>query len=133
MSYFFFMFTYIISGIIMTLISSNYRALPGPKFTSRQRVDYLTRIIAIIHAIIVTLASYYSCFHLCPIFGTDDSCRLYSLNYHAIFCILSIGYLFFDLSATIMFNHNSNTLTYQTYAHHIAGILAFYLALIVRP
>lgn len=92
----------------------------------------MTRIIAIIHAILVTIIAAYSCFYLCPIFGEDDRCRFQTLSYHALSALITIGYLLFDLLATLFFNHHETVLTYQTYAHHVAGILAFYTALLFQ-
>ena len=120
----------------MDSLSPTYRKLPGSKFTSSKRVDYLTRLVAILHAFLVTFiafhASFFSCDSNLTIFQ-DDLCRLEPKNYHALSALLTIGYLLFDLLATSLFNHQSNLLTYQTYAHHIAGITAFYFSLIVKP
>ena len=47
--------------------------------------------------------------------------------------MFTIGYLSFDFVMTFLFNHENNSLTYQTYFHHIAAILSFYCALVLKP
>ena len=99
----------------MPLVSKSFRALPGPKFTNSKRVDYLTRIGAIIHAILVTLIAAHACFYSCDsgksIFQ-DDECRLQPKVYHALSALVTIGYLAFDFIATLLFNHSNTLLTY---------------------
>jgi TLC domain len=111
--------------------------MPLPMFTSKKRVDYLTRVVAIIHAALVTIFAYYGVFHLCEdpsksVF-TSQECLLTPKLFHVLSAVVTIGYLSFDLIATLVFNHENNTLTYQTYAHHVAGIVSFYAALVCKP
>ncbi|TNV76592.1 hypothetical protein FGO68_gene15160 [Halteria grandinella] len=128
--------TYLFSGILCHLLLPSYRHLPLPHFTSKKRVDYLTRVIAILHALLVTALAYYGIFHLC-----DDNkqsilssrqCLTTPKLFHLLSAIITIGYLSFDLLATASFNHENNPLTYQTYMHHVAGIVAFATALVLR-
>lgn len=136
------MSVYIIIALVFQRWNPVFRALPGEKqghsnFTSKKRVDYLTRVIAIWHGIIVTVLAFFGCFYLCDnpqasIF-TDMQCLLTPKLYHVISASITIGYLTFDFLATFLFNHENNALTYQTYAHHVAGIVSFYSALVLRP
>lgn len=128
--------TYLISGILLHLLSSSYRALPLPMFTSKKRVDYLTRVVAIIHAALVTALAYYGMVSYCEEPSknilTSRKCLTTPRVYHLLSAVVTIGYLSFDLVMTLAFNHESNKLTYQTYLHHVAGITAFSTALILR-
>jgi hypothetical protein len=114
-SFNFFILLYVVFGFVMSRVSRAYAALPSPKWTSSQRVDYLTRVVAIANAVMVTVvvshASYYSCNTGQSIFA-DDACRLQPKNYHALSAHLTIGYLLFDFSATLLFNHTDTMLTY---------------------
>lgn len=89
-----------------------FRALPKPNYISRKRVDYLTRVIAILHAALVTVFAYYGCFIMCNIFS-DPEFIVKPKNFHVLSTIVTIGYLTFDLLATGIFNHESGSaLTY---------------------
>ena len=114
-SFNFFLLLYVIFGLVMPRVSRAYAALPSPRWTSSKRVDYLTRVVAIAHAVMVTVvaahASFYSCNTGQSIFA-DDACRLQPKNYHALSALLTIGYLLFDFCATLLFNHTNTMLTY---------------------
>ena len=61
-------------------------------------------------------------------------CMITPKLYHGLSALFTIGYLCFDLFMTSVFNHDpGSALSYQTYAHHIAGIISFYTALVLRP
>lgn len=109
---------YVSLTLLFQRINPDYRALPASPsiFTGKKRVDYMTRVIAIWHAIVVTVLAYFGCFHLCDnpqstIF-TDMQCLLTPKLYHVISATFTIGYLSFDFLATALFNHENNTLTY---------------------
>ena len=79
MSFTTFLMIYVIAGILMPIASKAYRELPGPKFTGAKRVDYLTRVVAIVHAIAVTLIATHACFYSCDSgrsILSDDDCRI---------------------------------------------------------
>lgn len=110
--------------------------MPGGMYGGKKKIDYLMRIIAIIHAIIVTVMAYFGCFTMCDEPGanifTSRQCLLTPKLFHAVAAIITIGYLTFDFVMTILI-HENTTLIYQTYAHHIAGAVSFYSALVLRP
>jgi hypothetical protein len=104
------------------------------KSSKKERIEYTLRVVAIIHAILVTFLSYYGMFGMCDTnFFSSDYCRLTPKVYHVLAAILTIGYLLQDLIMVTLFTHENTTLIYQTYAHHYAGIIAFYFALVLRP
>lgn len=122
---------------MMYTFNGTFTSMKGHLFFGKPQVDYLTRVIAIIHATIVTVIAYYGCFYYCDdpkssIF-TDSHCRNSPKLIHVLSCIFTIGYLSFDFLMTLLFNHENHSLTFQTYAHHVAGILSFYAALVLRP
>ena len=52
-SFNFLLLIYVIFGLVMPRVSRAYAALPFPKWASSKRVDYLTRVVAIAHAVMV--------------------------------------------------------------------------------
>ena len=134
-SYVFFLVIYILMGaVVLPLLNPTFNKLPKPQLTSRERVDYIARVVAIIHATLVTIFSYYGMFHMCDAnFFTSETCRHTPKVFHVLSAIFTIGYLLQDLIVITLFKHDNTTLTYQTYAHHYAGIIAFYFSLVLRP
>ena len=135
-SYVFFLTLYLFIGAaIIPLINPPFNKVTiKTKASEKERVEYTLRVVAIIHATLVTFLSYYGMFGMCDTnFFTTDYCRLTPKVYHVLAAILTIGYLLQDLIMVTLFTHENTTLIYQTYAHHYAGIIAFYFALVLRP
>lgn len=135
-SYVFFMVLYLFIGtFLIPLINPPFlRVKTQNKASKKERIEYTLRVVAIIHATLVTFLSYYGMFGMCDTnFFASDYCRLTPKVYHVLAAILTIGYLLQDLIMVTLFTHENTTLIYQTYAHHYAGIIAFYFALVLRP
>ncbi len=115
LSFGFFFLLYLGSAITTDCLFASVAALPKPMLTHKKRVDYNTRVVAIIHAAIVTVLAYYGCFVICEggqnIF-TSWECMSKPKVFHVLSAIITIGYLSFDLMATACFVHENNTLTW---------------------
>lgn len=78
-----FLFLYGALDYVLSRCFTEFKILHGKK-----RVEYVARVIAIIHATVVTIIAYFGCFHYCDdptktIF-TDRQCYLTPKNLHVI-------------------------------------------------
>ena len=60
----FFVF-YCFLAMVMQTFNVTFSSMKGHHLFGKQRVDYLTRVIAITHAKIVTAIAFYACFYSC--------------------------------------------------------------------
>ena len=65
--------------------------------------------------------------HTCPekYLYESEQCLLHPLNFSAYFLMITIGYMIYDFIACILFLHENTTIMWQTYFHHIVGIIGF--------
>lgn len=134
-AYLFFLALYLLFGIfILPLTNPTFNRLPRPFLISRERTDYQARVIAIIHATLVTILAFIGMYSYCDeSFFTSHECRHHPRVYHVLASIVTVGYLLQDLIVIALFRHATSAIQLQTYAHHVAAIAGFYTALVLRP
>ncbi|CDW83784.1 UNKNOWN [Stylonychia lemnae] len=102
--------------------------------TNKKKANYISCIVAILHAFVSTYIAFIGIFYFCDREGAnlfnDQECIRNPKNYHQFAAMITISYLVFDFSLQLFLIRDYSTLSIQTYIHHIFGTLGFYLALI---
>eukprot|EP00347_Sterkiella_histriomuscorum_P001061 403373482 len=115
----------------LILLSREYEMM-----NNKQRAQYIDAYIAIIHAIAVTFLAFIGIFMTCDKRDShmlnDQDCLRNPKNFHQFSALVTIGYLVFDFFVCAILIRDNTSLQYQTYAHHIIGASAFYMALVME-
>ncbi|CDW75432.1 transmembrane protein 136-like [Stylonychia lemnae] len=132
-SFIFFWATYFVSKFAMSLWKSNkiYQQLSNEK-----KADYISRIVANIHAviavgmaIIVLFFSWYIKFAKIKHFSEEgsfvwnDNCLMKPSKFHSYAMVVTSSYLVYDLIVCLFLIRDNSGLMYQTYIHHGLGLI----------
>eukprot|EP00347_Sterkiella_histriomuscorum_P009752 403340025 len=122
-SFVFFWITYYVSYAVMSLWKSNkiYQELSHEK-----KADYVSRIVANIHAVISTTLAFMIIFCTCDkgiSFIVSDECLMHPSKFHSYVMVLSCGYLIYDTLVCFFLIKDKSGIMLQTYIHHILGLI----------
>ena len=99
--------------------------------TEKQRYEFVSYTVGLIHGIISTGLGFYTIFYTCdgweqgitPI--NDQFCVGNAKDIHFKIMLNSCGYLIFDFILYFFLVGASGSLAYQTYAHHVLAATGF--------
>eukprot|EP00347_Sterkiella_histriomuscorum_P012443 403368553 len=120
---------YALSFIFSLIFLPTFRAMKRQK-----KADYVGRHISILHAILVSFLAFYGTFQYCEKEGsttfTDRECFERPKQLHEAQVLITCGYFTFDFFVTLLLINDFTPLGFQTYLHHIIGMLSYYVALV---
>lgn len=118
--------------LLLLAISPTFRAMK-----TIEKQDYISRVLGVLHAVIVVTAAYLTMYKLCEDPTTTVFSSVQCINkprrlvYHSV--QLSLGFFFYDFLLCFVIMRDFSALGFQMLCHHIVAIISFSYVLLVKP